>query len=205
VRVRDRGIGLDEAQSREIFELFVQADSALERARGGLGIGLTLVRQLVEMHGGVVQVHSEGPGKGAEFSVRLPLSGVSAGQARAANDDSPEAARAADAPAAPRPARHAQPTRALVLDDNRDAADTLAMMLDLLGMEVRTLYDPTEFDEAFVAFAPDVVFLDVCMPGRSGYDVAAALRAMPGGADVLLVAVTGWGQPEGRRRPREAG
>ena len=205
VRVRDRGIGLDEAQTREIFELFVQADSALERARGGLGIGLTLVRQLVEMHGGVVQVHSEGPGKGAEFSVRLPLSGVSAAQARAANDDSPTAAHASGASVAPGPARHAQPTRALVLDDNRDAADTLAMMLDLLGMEVRTLYDPTEFDQAFVAFAPDVVFLDVGMPGRSGYDVAAALRAMPGGADVLLVAVTGWGQPEDRRRTREAG
>src|SRR5690606_26554644 len=135
----------------------------------------------------------EGPGKGAEFSVRLPPGGVSAAQARAANDDSPTAAHASGASVAPGPARHAPPTRALVLDDNRDAADTLAMMLDLLGMEVRTLYDPTEFDQAFVAFAPDVVFLDVGMPGRSGYDVAAALRAMPGGADVLLVAVTGWG------------
>jgi CheY-like chemotaxis protein len=95
--------------------------------------------------------------------------------------------------------------RALVLDDNRDAADTLAMMLELLGLEVRTLYDPTAFEANFAEFAPDVVFLDVGMPGRSGYDVAAALRAAPRGNEVLLVAVTGWGQPEDRRRTQEAG
>src|SRR5690606_26605162 len=95
--------------------------------------------------------------------------------------------------------------RALVLDDNRDAADTLAMMLELLGFEVHTLYDPALFDDAFAGFAPEVVFLDVGMPGRSGYDVAHDLRRMPGGAEVLLVAVTGWGQPEDRKRSREAG
>jgi CheY-like chemotaxis protein len=198
VRVCDRGIGLDEVQSREIFELFIQADSAVDRARGGLGIGLTLVRQLVEMHGGVVQVHSEGPGRGSEFSVRLPLAAAGAPAAAAAADAMPERPREPVA-------QGATPARALVLDDNRDAADTLSMMLELLGMRVRTLYDPAEFDAAFTAFAPEVVFLDVGMPGRSGYDVAAALRAMPGGEDVLLVAVTGWGQPEDRRRTREAG
>jgi PAS domain S-box-containing protein len=197
VRVRDSGIGLDEDQSREIFELFIQADSALDRARGGLGIGLTLVRQLVEMHGGLVQVHSEGPGHGSEFSVRLPLAGDAEVPVAEPGDDLPDAGR---------PKKRSEPAvRALVLDDNRDAADTLAMMLELLGIEVCTLYDPAEFDDAFAAFAPEVVFLDVGMPGRSGYDVAAAMRGMPGGADVLLVAVTGWGQPEDRRRTREAG
>ena len=196
VRVRDQGIGLDEAQSREIFELFIQADSALDRARGGLGIGLTLVRQLVEMHGGIVQVHSEGPGQGAEFTVRLPIAGETlAAASEAAGEAPPRDQRSRSQPAA----------RALVLDDNRDAADTLSMMLELLGMDVRTLYDPAEFDDAFAGFAPEVVFLDVGMPGRSGYDVAAALRGMPGGQDVLLVAVTGWGQPEDRQRTREAG
>jgi DNA-binding response OmpR family regulator len=95
--------------------------------------------------------------------------------------------------------------RALVLDDNRDAADTLAMMLDLLGFQVRTLYDPAAFEDAFAAFPAEAVFLDVGMPGRSGYDVAEALRAMPGGNQVLLVAITGWGQPEDRRRSRAAG
>ena len=194
VRVCDQGIGLDEAQSREIFELFIQADSAVDRARGGLGIGLTLVRQLVEMHGGLVQVHSEGPGRGSEFSVRLP---VGSGNALPSTKSAP--------PPRKQSAPGSTPARALVLDDNRDAADTLSMMLELLGMHVHTLYDPAEFDAAFASFVPEVVFLDVGMPGRSGYDVAAALRAMPGGDDVLLVAVTGWGQPEDRRRTREAG
>ena len=196
VRVRDHGIGLDASQAREIFELFVQADSALDRARGGLGIGLTLVRQLVDMHGGVVQVRSEGPGHGSEFTVRLPLAGEA------------DVPAAAPADAGSRPARShgtGAPARALVLDDNRDAADTLTMMLDLLGMEVRTLYDPGEVDAVFAEFSPHVVFLDVGMPGRSGYEVAKALRGMPGGHDTLLVAVTGWGQPEDRRRTREAG
>jgi CheY-like chemotaxis protein len=95
--------------------------------------------------------------------------------------------------------------RALVIDDNRDAADTLAMMLELLGLEVRRLYEPAGFEETFADCTPDVVFLDVGMPGRSGYDVAQALRAAPGGGGVLLVAVTGWGQPEDRQRTRDAG
>ncbi|HEU4992792.1 MAG TPA: response regulator [Luteimonas sp.] len=195
VVVSDQGIGLDEAQARSIFEMFVQAHAAADRAGGGLGIGLTLVRQLVGMHGGTVEARSAGPGRGSEFVVRLPR--APAGTA---------------APAAP--ARDAGATatgggvrgrRALVLDDNRDAADTLSMMLDLLGFQVRTLYDPALFEETFAAFPAEAVFLDVGMPGRSGYDVAAALRASPGGRDVLLVAVTGWGQPEDRRRSRDAG
>jgi len=193
VLVRDSGIGLSEEQARSIFDLFIQADTAVERARGGLGIGLTLVQQLVEMHGGSVAVRSDGPGCGSEFLVRLPA--APAGESNA----TPPAATEDEPPA------HGDGRRALVLDDNRDAADTLAMMLELLGFDVRTLYDPETFDANFAEFTPEVVFLDVGMPGRSGYDVAAAMRTMPGGADVLLVAVTGWGQPEDRRRSREAG
>ena len=192
VQVRDHGIGLDPGQQQQIFELFTQADNAIERARGGLGIGLTLVRHLVEMHGGEVWVHSEGFGHGSEFRVRLPR----------------EARIALPAPVAPVHEATLPLTgnhRALVVDDNQDAADTLAMMLELMGLQVRRLYEPQDVEAAFAAFAPDVVFLDVGMPGRSGYDVASALRAMPTGNDVLLVAVTGWGQPEDRRRTQAAG
>ena len=193
VIVRDHGIGLGPDQARAIFGLFVQADNAVERAHGGLGIGLTLVRQLVEMHGGNVSVSSQGLGRGSEFRVQLPGAVIAS-----------DAAQAAMAPA---PAAHARARgrRALVLDDNRDAADTLSMMLDLLGFEVRTLYDPEAFEEAFAMFEPHAVFLDVGMPGRSGYDVAAAVRASPRGGQVLLIAVTGWGQPEDRQRTSDAG
>ena len=194
VLVRDNGIGLDEEQARRIFELFVQADTAIERASGGLGIGLTLVQQLVEMQGGQVSVHSDGPGLGSEFRVQLP---AALGLADAHQDP------AATAP--PPDLASGDGRRALVLDDNRDAADTLAMMLELMDFDVLTLYDPGAFDAAFADFGPDVVFLDVGMPGRSGYDVASDMRGMPGGTDVLLVAVTGWGQPEDRARSREAG
>jgi CheY-like chemotaxis protein len=109
------------------------------------------------------------------------------------------------APVTERPLSLTAHRRALVVDDNRDAADTLAMMLELMGLQVRRLYEPQAVEAEFEAFAPDVVFLDVGMPGRSGYDVASALRAMPAGHDVLLVAVTGWGQPEDRRRTQAAG
>jgi CheY-like chemotaxis protein len=178
---------------QRIFELFSQADTAIDRARGGLGIGLTLVRQLTEMHGGEVSVHSDGPGCGSEFRVRLPREEVPAVALELPVDTMPVALASG--------VRH----RALVIDDNRDAADTLAMMLELLGLEVRRLYDPAGFEEAYATFLPQVVFLDVGMPGRSGYEVAAALRRAPGGGEVLLVAVTGWGQPEDRQRTRDAG
>jgi signal transduction histidine kinase len=195
VTVRDRGIGLAPEQMESIFELGSQVDTAIERTRGGLGIGLTLVQKLVQMHGGRIRVRSAGLGQGSEFRVRLPrrMPGVVADD----EDDQsslPPAAKAGSAPC-----------KALVVDDNRDAADTLAMMLDLLGHETRRLYDPHAVPEEVAEFAPDVVFLDVGMPGLSGYDLARLLRGQPGGGDLLLVAVTGWGQPEDRRRTREAG
>lgn len=213
VTIRDHGIGLDEAQARAVFDMFVQAHATSDRSGGGLGIGLTLVRQLVGMHGGTVEARSAGLGRGSEFVVRLPRlpDGTVAPRLQAgggaaqphdghdAGDAAREAGQGGDA------GQGGRGRRAIVLDDNRDAADTLSMMLDLLGFQVRTLYDPAQFEDTFAAFPADAVFLDVGMPGRSGYDVAAALRASPGGRDVLLVAVTGWGQPEDRRRTREAG
>ncbi|WP_165924815.1 response regulator [Lysobacter sp. N42] len=188
VHVRDGGIGLAPEQIAAIFEPFAQVDTSIERARGGLGIGLTLVKRLVEMHGGRVEASSEGLGHGATFTVRLPMGTPTV---------------AADLPPSPIPA--ALPRRVLVIDDNCDSADTLALMLEMLGHEAQRIYDPRAAQEAVERFGPDVVFLDIGMPGISGYDVARALRAAPGGERLTLVAVTGWGQPEDRRRTAEAG
>ena len=192
VTVADRGIGLSAEQCRSIFEPFAQLDTSLVRAQGGLGIGLTLARHIVELHGGRIDVHSGGPGSGSRFSVVLPAS-----QAEA---DSP-AAPVAEAPAEV-PARAC---RALVVDDNQDSADTMAMMLELLGHQARCVYDPTTSVQVALEFAPDVVFLDIGMPGMSGHDVARAMRAVPSLASLMLVAVTGWGQAEDRRLTQESG
>jgi len=199
VSVRDAGIGLSPEQTDNIFELFTQADTAIERARGGLGIGLTLVRRLTEMHGGLVSVSSGGLGKGSEFVVQLP--GELSTNAQLAPAGELQAARVDRLPIT----QDGRRRRALVVDDNHDAADTLAMMLELMGLDVQCLDDPMQVEASLDSFAPEVLFLDVGMPGRSGYDVARALRARPIESSVLLVAVTGWGQPEDRRRSREAG
>lgn len=191
VSVHDRGIGLTQRQIEEVFELFAQVDTSVERARGGLGIGLTLVKQLVEMHGGTIRCESPGLGEGSVFIVTLPLREVT-----------PEPVRA---PATPMRAQPKGAHRILVLDDNRDAADTLAMMLELLGHEVRRLYDPHEALVEVQSFDPDLVFLDIGMPSLSGYELAQRLRQQPGGSRRVLVAVTGWGQPDDRRRTAEAG
>ncbi len=190
VSVEDQGIGLTSQQAREIFEPFVQIDASIERARGGLGIGLTLVKRLVEMHGGDVVARSDGLGHGSRFDVTLPLGVAPPVSAPARSTDVP---------------RVLAPCRALVVDDNQDSADTLAMMLELLGHDTQRVYDPRAAVETVAAFAPDVVFLDIGMPGLSGYDVARLLRASPNGERLMLVAVTGWGQPEDRRRTSDAG
>jgi len=189
VSIIDSGIGLEAGRSEEIFEAFAQVDTSLERSRGGLGIGLTLVKRIVELHGGRVDVHSEGLGRGSRFTVWLPLLPV-------------PATAAVPAPLAT-PATNAS-CRALIVDDNHDSADTLAMMLQMLGHETQCVYDPHDTLDAVESFAPDVVFLDIGMPGLSGYDVARRLRAA-GGAMRTLVAVTGWGHAEDRRRTAEAG
>jgi signal transduction histidine kinase len=193
VEVRDHGIGLTPEQARDIFELFAQVDTSVERSRGGLGIGLTLVRQLVEMHGGSITVESDGLGLGSCFRVHLPVTVIPASAIEAAPSTTPA------------PGAAQAHCRVLVLDDNKDAADTLAMMLDLLGHDVQRLYDPTEAAALVERFDPEIVFLDIGMPGVSGYEIARMLRRAAQGESRMLVAVTGWGQPEDLRRTTEAG
>jgi signal transduction histidine kinase len=189
IAVIDQGIGLSPEQKEWIFDLFAQVDTTLERARGGLGIGLTLSRNIVEMHDGRLSVESDGLGHGSRFIVRLPDSVL--------------------APSAPPPERStAMPEatcRVLIVDDNADSADSLAMILELLGHPAKSVTDPHEAVDVACDFKPDVVFLDIGMPGMSGYEVARALRAAQALPSVKLVALTGWGQPEDRRRSAEAG
>jgi CheY-like chemotaxis protein/two-component sensor histidine kinase len=189
VRVRDNGIGIEARQIPRLFDMFVQADTSLERSRDGLGIGLTLVKRLVEMHGGRVEVHSEGRGRGSEFVVRLPI-----------------ALAAGPPPAATPPG--VEPTvsrRVLVVDDNSDGAESLALLLKLNGHEVHIAHDGPEALTSVQRLQPDVVLLDIGLPGLNGYEVCRRIRAERWGRDITLIAVTGWGQDEDRRRSREAG
>ena len=192
VKVRDSGLGIPADMLPKIFEMFTQVDHNQERAQGGLGIGLSLVQRLVEMHEGSVEAHSEGPGRGSEFTVRLPVARVSASLQ-------------------PPPKGEGEKTiapvkrRILVVDDNQDAADSLSKLLSLTGMEVRTAYDGLEAVEAAAAFHPDVILLDIGLPKLNGYEVARRIREQPWGKDIVLVALTGWGQEEDRRRSQGAG
>jgi PAS domain S-box-containing protein len=188
LRVRDQGVGIPPGMIEEIFEMFVQVDQSLERSRSGLGVGLTLVRRLVAMHGGTVRAHSEGAGKGSEFVVTLPTV---------------VAAPGSDAPAEPLPAVSGR--KVLVADDNRDAAESLARLLRLRGHEVRTVHDGRSAVRETEAFQPHIVLLDIGMPELNGYDTARAIRAQLFGRERLLVAVTGWGGEDDKRRTREAG
>jgi len=193
VKVRDTGLGIPADMLPKIFEMFTQVDRSLERSQGGLGIGLTLVKRLVEMHGGSVEARSDGPGQGSEFTVRLPAAAASAPhQPQPPRDEAVKTAA---------PARR----RVLVVDDNKDSADSLSMMLRITGMEVRTAYDGLEAVAAAAAFNPDVVFLDIGLPKLNGYEAARRIREQPWGKDMVLVAVTGWGQEVDRRRSQEAG
>jgi len=190
IRVRDNGIGVDPAMLDRIFDMFAQAPSADAHSPGGLGIGLTLVRRLVELHGGRVEAHSDGIGRGSEFAVCLPLARVEPARGAAASHAGAEMPR--------------QSRRILVVDDNRDAADSLCMLLKSRGHDVRVAYDGLEAVGAAVTFKPDVVLLDIGLPKLSGHDAARRIREARG-ADILIIAVTGWGQEEDRRRAREAG
>jgi PAS domain S-box-containing protein len=190
VRVRDTGAGIPPDVLPRVFDLFAQAERTLDRAQGGLGIGLTLVKSLVEQHGGRVEAFSEGPGRGSEFVVRLPL---------AASQPPPDAANA------PSQAVSASLRRILVVDDSADAADTLAMVLSLRGYDVRVARDGPAALSAAQEFHPELVLLDIGLPGMDGYAVARALRAGPAEGRVRLVALTGYGRDEDRRRSAEAG
>ena len=193
LRIEDNGIGIAPDVLPRIFDLFVQVDHATTKAQGGLGIGLTLVKNLVEMHDGSVEARSAGLGKGSEFVVRLPLTAKTV--EKEAGPDTPLTADS------PRPTGH----RLLVVDDNRDAADSLAMLLQLQGHEVRVAHSGPAALEMTKGYAPDVVFLDIGMPGMDGYEVARRLRQQPGLEKVVLAALTGWGQQEDRRRTADAG
>ena len=191
VSVKDDGIGTASDKLASIFEMFSQVDSSAERARGGLGIGLMLVQNLVQLHGGTVEACSGGLGQGSEFIVRLPL---------APGEHAAVATAVRLTPALP-----AGACRVLVVDDNADAAQTLAELLDVLGFENRVAFDGTAGLREAEDFKPDLVLLDIGMPGLSGYEVARMLRATPWGQSMRLVALTGWGQVEDRQKSREAG
>ena len=193
IRVKDNGTGIPPEMLPEVFDLFTQVDRALDRTHDGLGIGLALVRKLVEMHGGSVDAHSDGVGHGSEFFVRLPCR-IELVDVKGAS------ASAGDAIKTPVIRR-----RVLVVDDNEDSAETLALALQLEGYDVETAHGGQQALKLAEGFLPEVVLLDIGMPEMDGYEVARSIRAQPWGADMLLVAQTGWGQEEDRRRTREAG
>lgn len=193
IRVKDDGMGIPADLLPRVFDLFTQADRTLGRAKGGLGIGLALVKNIVEMHGGTVRAASAGPGQGSEFVVELPLRG----------EPAPE-----EAPTAGRPDAEGMETlsrRILVVDDNLDTADSLALLLELGGHEVRTTHDGVRALEVAQAFQPDVVLLDIGLPRMDGYEVAERLRLHPETRRSLLIAISGYGQDEDRQRAFAAG
>jgi CheY-like chemotaxis protein len=190
VTVADTGVGIPAEMLPHVFDLFTQVDGSTGRSQGGLGIGLALVKRLVEMHGGSIDARSEGVGRGSEFVARLPV--------------------VIEPPPVPPVARgnRAVPTsdlRILVVDDNWDAADSLGMVLRIMGNEVRTAHDGLEAVGAAGEFRPDVVLLDIGLPKLNGYEAARRIREEPWGKHAVLIAVTGWGQEDDKRRAKEAG
>ena len=193
LRVKDTGIGIAPDMLPRVFDLFVQVDHTATRSQGGLGIGLMLVKNLVGMHHGTVEAHSEGLGRGSEFVVRLPLS-VQPVVVSGVQEDAEHNGH-----------QRTSGRRLLVVDDNQDAADSLAMLLKLQGHEVRVAHSGPAALEITKGYSPDVVFLDLGMPGMDGYEVARRLRQQPGLEKIVLAALTGWGQQEDRRRTADAG
>jgi PAS domain S-box-containing protein len=191
ISIKDTGVGIPAELLGDVFEMFTQVDRSLETSQGGLGIGLSIVRRLVEMHRGSVEARSAGIGKGSEFIVRIPVAVVQAEDFERINSA---------APAAPASGR-----RILIADDNEDAVESLALMLNMMGNETRTAPDGLAALQAGESFAPELVLLDIGMPKLNGYDAARRIRALPWGTRVVLVALTGRSQDEDRRRSHEAG
>jgi CheY-like chemotaxis protein/anti-sigma regulatory factor (Ser/Thr protein kinase) len=192
VSVRDDGIGIARELLPKIFELFVQGDRSLDRSEGGLGVGLTLVDRLVRLHGGSVHAESGGVGMGSEFIVRLPVL-------------NPQAVAGAAAHAEPRHALPAQGRRVLVVEDNRDAADTLAAAVRSWGHQVQIAYDGNAAVRMAREFRPDAALLDVGLPGLNGYEVARQLKELPGQRSIQLIVVSGYAQEEDQQRSLGAG
>lgn len=191
VSVKDTGIGISADMLPHIFEMYKQVQETLDRSEGGLGIGLALVKQLVEIHGGSIEARSDGLGQGSEFIVRLPID-LSAQLTRHEETDGIRAVSTSG-------------LRILVVDDDRDSADSLCMMLRLMGNEPRTAYDGLEAVRTADEFRPDVVLLDIGLPKLNGYEAARRIREQQWGKNMVLIAVTGWGQDEDRQRSADAG
>jgi signal transduction histidine kinase len=191
LRVTDNGIGLSAESLPKIFEMFSQVGRPLDRPSVGLGIGLALARALVDLHGGSVSARSDGPGSGTELTVRLPLA--------------QGALAVLSAPASDAPTKPLAPSRILVVDDNVDAADALAFMLRAAGHDVATAHDGLQAVDVSSAFRPQIVLLDLGMPKLNGYAAASRIREQAWAKDVVLIALTGWGQPKDRDRTSQAG
>ena len=190
--VQDKGIGIAPAMLPRVFDLFVQADQSLDRSQGGLGLGLTLVRQLVELHGGTVEALSEGLNRGSKFVVRLPLMRKPQQQSH----PTPRARATAASSAA---------FRVLIVDDNQDAASMLTALLGTMGHQVEQAHDGSAALDVFESFRPDVVLLDIGLPKMDGYQVAEQIRLKHTSEEVLLIAVTGYGHKQAIERGRDVG
>jgi len=188
VSIKDDGIGIAPGLLASVFDMFMQVDRSTRRAQGGLGIGLTLVKSLVGMHGGRVEARSDGPGLGSEFVVRLPMIRT-----------------AANAQAVTGRVQSLPPRRILIVDDSRDGGESLSMLLRVLGADVSLVHSGRAALQAVESFRPDVVLLDIGMPGMDGYEVARRIRANSDNRGILLIALTGWGQDEDRQRSAAAG
>jgi PAS domain S-box-containing protein len=189
VKVKDTGVGIPPSKLAGVFEMFAQLDQSLDRAQGGLGIGLTLVKRLAELHGGTVTAHSDGAGCGSEFTIHLPV----------------VVPQTSVRPSEPAADRTAKSRRILVVDDNRDSAMSLAMLLKMTGNDTQLAHDGSEAVEKADAFRPDLILLDIGLPKMNGYDACRAIRNEPWGKNIVLVALSGWGQAEDRRKSQEAG
>jgi CheY-like chemotaxis protein/two-component sensor histidine kinase len=192
VKISDNGIGIPKEMQPHIFELFSQVDSSMERAQGGLGIGLTLVQNLVEMHGGSVTAQSEGKGKGSVFTVHLPLQS-------AIKEAQPETT------AQPQTAPSDTSYRVLIVDDNEASAKTLGWTLEMLNHDIRLAHEGTKAIELAKSYKPDIILLDIGLPGMNGYEVCQAMRHLPGLEHCTIIAQTGWGQKEHMQRSQAAG
>jgi CheY-like chemotaxis protein/two-component sensor histidine kinase len=191
VSVKDTGVGIAASHLTGIFQMFSQVEHSLNRSQGGLGIGLTLVKRLVELHGGRIEARSDGPGKGSEFVVRLLLVVEASGPMSTLEEGEPCPLRSS--------------LRILIVDDNRDTASSLGMLLRIMGNDIWTAHDGARGVEMAEEFRPDVLLLDIGLPKLDGYQACRRIREQDWGRRMVLIAVTGWGQDEDRRRSHEAG